>query len=310
MKTAVLIPCYNEEQTINNVVSDFRKELPDAEIYVYDNNSTDNTVKEAERAGAIVRFEKQQGKGNVIKRMFREIEADIYVIVDGDSTYPADRVHDLIKPIIRHDADMVIGSRLEPSMKSHFKLLNRIGNNLFIFIVNLIFKVRVGDLLSGYRVLSRDVAKSLPITSKGFEVETEITVKCFEANYVIKEVPVKIISRPKGSKSKIKIFNDGFLILNTIITLFRDYKPLTAFGIISILFIIAGLFFTGFLISEYLLVKGSINIGLVLLSFGFFIIGFITFFSGLIIHTIARRFQELDLKIRRIIETHKSNSGN
>jgi glycosyltransferase involved in cell wall biosynthesis len=297
-KIAVLIPCYNEEKTIGKVVSDFRKHLPQAAIYFYDNNSTDKTVEEARKAGAIVRFEKRQGKGNVVRRMFSEIEADIYILVDGDDTYPADKVHELIAPILSGNADMVIGSRLHPSAKSKFHLLNRIGNRLFIFILNSIFRVKITDLLSGYRAFSKEIVQHLPLISKGFEIETEITIASIERDYRIKEISVDLAPRPKGSKSKIRIWKDGFLIFNTIFAFFRDYKPLTAFGLLGLLFIISGLIPGTIVIDEFLKTGFITHIPSAILAVGLILTGLIISFSGLVIHTISRRFQALDCQLR------------
>ena len=182
-KIAILIPCFNEEKPSAALFVTSGHNCPKADIYVYDNNSTDDTAGEARQAGAIVRHERRQGKGNVIRSMFREVDADIYVMVDGDGTYPADRVYELIKPVLSGDADMVIGSRLHAMSESRFKVLNLIGNKLYLFLLNFIFKVNITDLLSGYRAFSSRIVKSLPILSRGFEIETELTVKCLQRNY-------------------------------------------------------------------------------------------------------------------------------
>jgi glycosyltransferase involved in cell wall biosynthesis len=296
-KIAVLIPCFNEEMTIRQVVIDFKLQLPDAEVYVYDNNSTDRTADQAKDAGAIVRFERRQGKGNVISTMFREIEADIYILVDGDGTYPANKAEDLISPILSGDADMVIGSRLHPSAKSHFRLINRIGNRVFLFLTNSIFRVQITDLLSGYRAFSRDVVKHLPITSRGFEVDTEITIASLERNYRILEIPIDLSARPDGSMSKIRIWGDGFLIFNTILAFFRDYKPLTAFGILGLFFIILGLIPGIIVINEFIKTGFISRMPSAILAVGLVLTGLIICFTGLVIHTISRRFQELDRQL-------------
>jgi glycosyltransferase involved in cell wall biosynthesis len=299
-KIAILIPCFNEEKTIGSVVRDFRSQLPEADIYVYDNNSTDDTAGEARQAGAIVRHERRQGKGNVIRSMFREVDADIYVMVDGDGTYPADRVHELIDPVINGDADMIIGSRLHPMSESRFKLLNLIGNKLYLFILNFIFKVNITDLLSGYRAFSSRLVKSLPILSRGFEIETELTVKCLQRNYRILEVPVNLSERPEGSKSKIKVFRDGLLILNTIFALFRDYKPLTAFGMSGLALIICGLVPGIIVITEFIATGIVRRLPMAVLSVGIVLSGLLVMFTGLILHTVSRRFQELDSQMQNI----------
>jgi glycosyltransferase involved in cell wall biosynthesis len=297
-KIAVLIPCYNEVKTIAGVVRDFRAQLPDAAIYVYDNNSTDKTGEEAERAGAIVRRETRQGKGNVMRSMFRQIEADIYVMVDGDGTYPADRVHDLITPIATGEADMVNGSRLHSLSKSSFKGLNLLGNKMFLFLLNNVFKVRLTDLLSGYRAFNWELVKNLPLLSRGFDIETELTLKAIERNYKIIEVPVNLSTRPEGSESKIHILRDGILIFNTIFALLRDYKPLTAFGSLGLFFIVLGFIPGIFVIREFLVTNYISHVPSAILAVGLVVIGAIIAFIGLVLHAIARRFQELDYQLQ------------
>src|SRR5579883_1742870 len=224
-KIAVIIPCYKEELTIGEVVRRFRQELPEADIYVFDNNSPDGTVEEAAKAGAIVKFERRQGKGYVVQSMFRQVDADVYVMVDGDSTYPPEAVHDLIAPVLDGAADMVVGSRLHAESDSIFKQQNRLANKLVLFALNTVFRVKLTDILSGYRAFNRDFVKGLPLFGGGFEIETELTIKAVERGYRIVEIPVNLTERPEGSFSKIKFVRDGFLIINTWLSLFRDYKP-------------------------------------------------------------------------------------
>jgi glycosyltransferase involved in cell wall biosynthesis len=301
-RIAVLIPCYNEEKTIAGVVSEFREQLPEADIYVYDNNSGDDTAAEARKAGAIVRSEKRQGKGNVVSSMFLQIDADVYVMVDGDGTYPADRVHQLIAPIISQEADMVVGSRLHPQSRSEFKALNRLGNNLFLFVLRTIFKVGLTDMLSGFRAFNRRVVKSMPIRSSGFEIETELTIKGLERGFRIVEIPVDLTSRHEGSESKIRIARDGKLIFSTIFALFRDYKPLSAFGFVG-LFLAACGFYPGALVVDEYLSTGYINhLPSAVLSVGLVLSGLLMSFVGLILHTISRRFQEMDRQFQNLTE--------
>lgn len=301
-KIAVLIPCYNEEKTIAKVVRDFRFQLPDAEIYVFDNNSTDNTASEAIQSGAHVRYEKRQGKGNVVRSMFRIVDADIYVMVDGDGTYPADKVHELIKPVTEDDADMVIGSRLHAMSESKFKPLNHAGNKMFLFILNKIFKVKITDLLSGYRAFNKRMVKNLPVLSRGFEIETELTVKCIERGYRIHEVPVDLSQRPEGSESKIRIFGDGILIFNTLFALFRDYKPLTVFGLLGLTLSASG-FIPGIIVIREFLLTGYIKrVPSAILAVGLVLSGLLVVFFGLVLHSIARRFQEIDCQFQSITE--------
>lgn len=299
---AVLIPCYNEEKTIAKVVNDFRLQLPTADIYVFDNNSLDNTVEQALKAGAIVRYETRQGKGNVVRSMLKQVEADVYVMVDGDGTYPPERVHELIGPVLEDKADMTTGSRLLGVSEGGFKILNLIGNKIFLMILNAIFRVKVTDLLTGYRAFNKIIAKSLPLISRGFEIETELTVKSLERRYRIQEIPITLSARPAGSKSKIRIFRDGVLILNTIFALFRDYKPLTAFSAVGLFLIFCGFIPGSIVIREYILTGIVSHVPLAILSTGMVLSGLLVAFVGLILHTISRRFQEVDSQLQNIAE--------
>ncbi len=299
-KIAVLIPCYNETGTVGAVVRDFKAQLPGADVYVFDNNSTDGTVEEAKKAGAIVRSEKRQGKGNVVRSMFRQVDADVYVMVDGDGTYPAEKVKELIQPVVEDEADMVIGSRLHGASESHFKVLNRLGNRLFLVLLNAIFGVRITDLLSGYRAFNRRVVKGLPLLSHGFEIETELTVKCLERRHRIVEVPVNLSPRPEGSTSKIKIVRDGFLILNTLFGLFRDYKPLTAFGLTGLFLVCCGLVPGIVVIREYLMTGAVYRVPSAILAVGLVLSGVLVAFIGLVLHTISRHFQEIGCQLQNI----------
>lgn len=291
---AVLIPCYNEELTISDVVLQFRAQLPQADIYVLDNNSSDRTAERADEAGAIVLRERRQGKGHAVRFMFRQVKADVYIMVDGDGVFPASSVHKLIEPILNHDADMVIGSRLHPQSKSQFKFLNRLGNVLLLWVANWIFKVKLTDLLSGYRAFNWKFVRGVPLFGKGFEIETELTIKGLERGYKIVEVPVDFIQRPEGSYSKIRRIRDGFIILSTILALFRDYKPLIFFGSFGLIFILAGL----------MVILEFIRTGLVpclpsaVLAVGLVLSGILCIMVGLILHTTVRRFQEVDCNLQ------------
>ncbi len=244
-KVAVLIPCYNEELSIGQVVEDFKKELPDADIYVYDNNSTDNTYEIAKNSGAIVRKEHNQGKGNVIRRMFREIEADIYVLVDGDDTYPANEVHKLIKPIIDEEADMVVGDRISSGKykKENKLLFHEFGNNLVIKTINRLFKSNLKDVMSGYRVFNRIFVKNMPVLSANFEIETEMTLYALDKRFIIKEIPVEYRDRKEGSTSKINTIPDGIKVCKKIISMYKDYKPRGFFFVISIILFIIRIYY-------------------------------------------------------------------
>lgn len=301
-KIAVLIPCYNEEKTVAGVVHDFRQELPSADIYVYDNNSTDDTAKVAADAGAIVRSEKRQGKGNVIRSMFRRIDADVFVMVDGDGTYPSDRVHALIEPVLSGEADMVCGSRLHSQSSSNFKRLNLAGNKLFNLLLNSMFKVRITDILTGYRAFSREAVKSIPILSRGFEIETELTLKAIERNYNIVEIPVNLSERPDGSTSKINIVRDGILIFNTIFALLRDYKPFTVFGAFGMFLVLLGLIPGTIVVYEFLTTGYILHFPSAILAVGLVLCGVMVAFVGLTLHAIARRFQEMDRQFQNLSE--------
>src|SRR5438270_7966681 len=222
-RVAVLVPCYNEERTVGQVVRQFRAQLPDAAIYVFDNNSSDRTADCAGAAGAIVVHERRRGKGYVTRAMFRQVDADAYVMVDGDGTYPAAAVHRLLAPVLSGEADMVVGSRLHSDSHSEFKQLNAVGNRLVLRVLNLVFRVRLSDILSGYRAFNRCFVKRLPLFGGGFEIETELTIKAIARGYRIVEVPIDLAHRPSGSHSKIRIWRDGVVILNTILSLLRDY---------------------------------------------------------------------------------------
>ncbi len=290
MRLAILIPCYNEALTIADVIRSFRAELPTADIYIFDNNSTDGTATVGGEAGATVLTERRQGKGYVVQTMFRRVDAEVYVMVDGDGTYPASSVHRLIEPIMSGEADMVVGSRLHPASRSSFKAANLFGNKLIRWLLKLIFSVNLTDVLSGYRAFNRSFVKGIPLFGGGFEVETELTIKALQKGYRIEEIAVNLEDRPKGSYSKINIVRDGFLIINTILSLFRDAKPLTFFGIVGLLFILTG-------------VVTALNLHTIV-GVSLFFIGILFILSGLTLHTIVRRFQEFDHQLR-ILETER-----
>ena len=297
-RIAVLIPCHNEELTISEVTADFRNELPDADIYVFDNNSTDRTVERALAAGATIVSEPRQGKGFVVQSMFRRIEADVYVMVDGDGTYPAAEVRRLIDPILKDEADMVVGSRLHSGTASQFKSINRWANRLVLSILNSMFRVRLTDILSGYRAFNRRFVKSIPVFGGGFEIETELTIKAIARGFRIVEIPTTLSARPQGSHSKIKLFRDGFLILNTILALFRDYKPLTFFGTAGLILIATALIPAIAIVMEFAQRGVIARPVLAVLAVGIFLSGLLSFAVGLVLHSIARRSQELDYQIQ------------
>jgi glycosyltransferase involved in cell wall biosynthesis len=300
-RIAVLIPCYNEALTVAQVVRDFREQLPGAEVIVFDNNSTDKTAILAKAAGARVVRERRQGKGYVIQSMFRSVDADIYVMVDGDGTYPAEAVTQLIEPVRTGDADMVIGSRLQPGSASQFRWLNRLGNRMYVFVVKVLFGVHLTDLLSGYRSFSRRLVKSLPLSAGGFQTEAEITIKTLERGFSIVEVPVSLGVRLPGSSSKIRILNDGLLILGSMFALLRDYKPLTFFGALGGFLILLSLIPGITVLREYMQTGLVPRLPSAVLAVGLVLSGLILLLAGLVLHTIARRFQELDQYLQMMI---------
>ena len=245
-RIAVLIPCYNESKTIEKVVTDFRRVLPDAVIYVYDNNSSDGTAEIAARAGAIVRRERMQGKGNVIRRMFREIDADCYVMADGDDTYPAENAPELVRLVLEEQADMVVGDRLSSTYFTENKRpFHNLGNSLVRASINLLFKSEIKDIMTGYRAFSYAFVKTYPVLSKGFEIETDMSIHAVTRNMLVRNVVIDYRDRPDGSVSKLNTYSDGAKVLLTIARLFKNYKPFAFFGIISL---ILALLSVGFMI--------------------------------------------------------------
>lgn len=242
LRTAVLIPCYNEEATVADVVRDFRQVLPDADIYVYDNNSTDRTAALAAEAGAIVRHEYAQGKGNVIRRMFREVDADCYLMVDGDNTYPAHHAPAMVDLVLHGQVDMVIGDRLSSTyFEENKRPFHNLGNRLVRGLICRLWRVPVKDIMTGYRAFSRPFVKLFPVMSGQFEIETEMTIHALDKRFCLKEVPVDYRDRPEGSVSKLNTFSDGFKVLRTIVTLFKEYRPMRFFGWLSVLLAVVAL---------------------------------------------------------------------
>ena len=241
-KIAVLIPCYNEAKSIEKVVKDYKKALPEADIYVYDNNSTDGTAEIARKAGAIVRYEYRQGKGNVIRTMFREIDADCYLMIDGDDTYPAENAKEMCDLVLNEKADMVIGDRLSSTYFTENKrLFHNFGNKMVRWLINTMFNNKIKDIMTGYRAFSYEFVKGFPILSKGFEIETEMTIHAVDKNYKLVEIPVAYRDRMEGSVSKLNTYSDGIKVLKTIATLFKEYRPEIFFDIIAVVFLLIGL---------------------------------------------------------------------
>lgn len=305
MKTAVLIPCYNEELTIKKVIEDFKKELPDAEIYVYDNNSTDDTSKIAKECGAIVKKEYRQGKGNVIRSMFRDVDADVYVMIDGDDTYPAEFVHKLITPIKSGEADVVIGDRLSNGRyeQENKRPLHNFGNNLVKNLINKMFKTELKDIMSGYRVFSKKFVKNIPVLSSGFEVETEMTLHTLDKKFLIKEIPIEYRDRPEGSFSKLDTYSDGLLILKTIFWVFKDYRPLAFFSILALFFFFLGLVAGIPVLVEFIQTAYIHKVPSAILAVGLMLISILSLFSGFILDTIVKQHrEEYELKLIRWME--------
>ena len=293
-KIAVLIPCYNEGKTIEKVVKDYKKALPEADIYVYDNNSTDDTAKIAENAGAIVKNEYRQGKGNVIRSMFRQIDADCYIMVDGDDTYPAENAREMCNLVLDKKADMVVGDRLSSTYFTENKRpFHNFGNRIVRFLINKLFKNNIKDIMTGYRAFSKEFVKTYPVLSKGFEIETEMTIHAVDKNFLIKEVPVAYRDRPVGSVSKLNTYRDGFKVLKMIATLFKEYKPFFFFNIISIVLALISLLFIVPVFQEYF------ETGLVLrfptLIVGGFIMlsALLSFICGVILDVIVKKHKQL-----------------
>ena len=290
-KIAVLVPCYNEELTVTKVVTDFQKALPEADIYVYNNNSTDQTRELAVSAGAIVRDEYAQGKGNVVRSMFRDIDADVYVMVDGDDTYPAEEVDKLIQPVLDGRADMVIGDRLSNGTyaKENKRGFHNFGNNLVRWLINTLFHAHINDIMTGYRAFSKKYVKSMPVLSDGFQIETEMTI--FSLNYGMKivELPIIYRDRPEGSFSKLNTFKDGFRVLLTIFNLLKDQRPLLFFSLVSILCLLLGLGITAPQIHAYLAAGAFANLRVAIFGFSLFLISLLSFVIGIVLDAIKNQ---------------------
>ncbi|WP_296857096.1 glycosyltransferase family 2 protein [uncultured Methanobrevibacter sp.] len=293
MKTVVLIPCYNEAPTIKKVILDFKKCMPHAEIYVYDNNSSDGTDKIAESAGAIVRKEFKQGKGNVVKSMFMDIDADCYIMVDGDDTYPAESAIEFEKLVLSNEADMVIGDRLSSTyFEENDRRFHNSGNKLVRKFINLFFKSNLNDIMTGMRAFSYDFVKSFPIRSKEFEIETEMSVFALTNNFKIKEIPIDYRDRKEGSESKLNTYRDGFKVLRMIFSLVRNKRPLFFFTALSlILLIIAGIHFFPILFNYF--VTGTVlRIPTLIVISTVVIVATIILFTGVILHVLKRQHEE------------------
>lgn len=290
-RIAVLVPCFNEQKTINDVVSSFKTALPNAAVYVYDNNSTDSTAQIAQKAGAVVCHEYRQGKGNVVRSMFRDIEADCYLIVDGDNTYPADVAPEMCRLVLEGKADMVIGDRLSSTyFKENKRAFHNFGNNLVRKAINFLWRPKepILDVMTGMRAFSPLFVKSFPVLSKGFEIETEMTIHALDHNFLIRSIPVQYKDRPHGSHSKLNTYSDGAKVLLTIFNLFRDYKPLKFFGLLSVVLGIVSLVLFIPVFSEFLRTGLVPRFPTLIVTVVMMLAAFLSMVCGLILDTNAK----------------------
>jgi glycosyltransferase involved in cell wall biosynthesis len=292
-RTAVLIPCFNEEPTIEKVVRDFRRELPDATIYVYDNNSSDLTAAVARSAGAVVRHEKRQGKGWVISSMFEQVEADLYLLVDGDDTYPAEKAHQILSPLLEGKADMVVGTRLEDFSDQSFRPFHLFGNRVTVRLVNMLFKSDLKDIMSGFRGFNADFVRKVPVVSRGFEVETQMTLQALYYGFVIAEVPIPYRRRPEGSQSKLRTFSDGLKTMLTIFDIFKAYRPLLFFFILGAILACTGMLVGSVPVLEYFETGKIARFPSAILASGIMVISVICVAIGMILDAINHRLREV-----------------
>ncbi len=310
-KTAVLIPCYNEEQTIAKVVRDAKNALPEAVVYVYDNNSTDRTVQLAEAAGAVVRHEYRQGKGNVIRRMFREIDAECYLMIDGDDTYPLDCARELVDKVMEHGADMVVGDRLSSTYFTENKRpFHNFGNSLMRTGINRLFGSDIKDIMTGYRAFSYEFVKTFPVFSKGFEIETEMSIHAVNYNMQVENVVVDYRDRPAGSKSKLNTYSDGMRVIRKMLQLYKNYRPLKFFGALCAVLILAAALLMLPVLREYL------GTGLVprfptLIVCGFMVLaGILSLFSGMILEVMAAKDRrDFEYRLNKVNAEKRQKTG-
>lgn len=299
-EVAVLIPCFNEAKTIEKVVKDCKKYLVDddesfvTKVYVYDNNSTDGTYEIAEKVGAIVKKEPKQGKGNVIRSMLRDIDADCYLMIDGDDTYPLDEAKKLCEEVLNNGVDMAVGDRLSSTyFKENKRAFHGIGNKLVRFLINLLFKAHIRDMMTGYRALSHDFAKTFPILSKGFELEVEMTIFALGHNFSIKEVAVQYRDRPEGSESKLNTYSDGFKVIKRIMTLFEEYRPAAFFSLLSLFFFVVALIFAIPVFNEYLATGLVARFPTLILAGFLVIVATLMLVCGIILEVVAKKHRQL-----------------
>jgi len=307
MKIAVLLPCYNEELTIGKVIKDFKNILPDAEIYVYDNNSKDRTSEIARENGAIVIKELRQGKGNVVRSMFRDIDADYYIMADGDDTYPAEFALELLKPLINNEADMVIGDRLSNGtyVAENKRPFHNFGNNLVKSLIGKLFKNEIRDIMTGYRAFNRYFVKTMPILSGGFEIETEMSIHALDKKFLLKEIPIDYRDRPEGSTSKLNTYRDGFRVVKTVFSLFKNYKPFLFFTWVSTILFAIGLIVGMPVIVEFIKTNFITKLPSAVLASGLCIVSILLFTCGIILDTIAKNNA---LNYELYLNSYKSNN--
>lgn len=293
ISVAAIIPCYNEHLTIAKVITDIRNFLPDATIYVFDNNSTDRTAEIAHSSGAVVIKEKRQGKGFVVQSMFSKIDADVYIMVDGDDTYDLSNIGHMMSMVLVGEADMVVGNRLKHYTDKSFRLFHTFGNKLIRFLINKLFKAKLKDVMSGFRVMNKEFVKNINITSSGFEVETEMTIKALKYGYLIKEADINYRERPEGSYSKLNTVKDGIRVLKTIFIIFKDYKPLVFFTAVSFGFLLLSMLSGSIVIDEYIKTRYIKRVPLAIFASGTMILSIIMFVTGIILDSVNRRFDEL-----------------
>ena len=306
-KIAVLIPCYNEAKTVRKVVEDFKRALPEATIYVYDNNSTDKTAEIAREAGAVVRYERKQGKGNVIRRMFRDIDAECYIMTDGDDTYPAEYAQEMCNAVLDKNVDMVVGDRLSSTYFTENKrAFHNLGNVLVRGLINIIYNGKIRDVMTGYRAFSYEFVKTFPVLSKGFEIETEMTIHALDKNMSVENVIIQYRDRPEGSVSKLNTYTDGFKVLKLIGTLYKNYKPLSFFSLISAILFLLGFAFFIPVFNEYLHTGLVQRMPSFLACVFFLLCGVQSFFVGLILQTIVNKSrQEFEIKLNEFHDKYK-----
>lgn len=308
-KIAVLIPCYNEEKTIYKVVTDFKAVLPDSTIYVYDNNSSDKTSELAEKAGAVVRKEYKQGKGNVIRRMFREIDAEVYIMVDGDDTYPAECAPEMVDAVINKNADMVVGDRLSSTyFQENKRPFHNFGNSIVRWSINNLFKTSIKDIMTGYRAFSYEFVKTYPVMSKGFEIETEMSIHAVDRNMQVENVIIEYRDRPDGSESKLNTYSDGIKVLLTIVKLYKNYKPFGFFTAISLVLALCSiLFFIPVLFAYFK--TGVVDRFPTLIVCGFVMVMAILFFAVGVLLSTLRSQDKRDFEYKLIQVDHMKKTS-